>query len=100
MLQITHDPRDGLTPSQIKWNGEHKARQARIAARALTVPAPAPKDKTFRPDPLFTTAPHPVEPPPPAFKEPWFSIICEMDDSGRRLRVDEIIRIVAQHYNV
>jgi hypothetical protein len=88
---VTHDPRAGLTPSQIRAADETIARRARMATRATTAPVFTPSDKTCRPVPI----PAVPQVEPPAFKEPWFSIVCEYDGP---LRIDAIQQVVLARF--
>src|SRR4051812_5221158 len=102
----THDHRVGLTPSQARWAEERKARKARFCRRAIEAPPTEPVDKTIRPK--VVPLPAEVEQSAPKPPEPWFYLIMmavlarrfEEDAVDRRPRVEEIIRVVAECYNV
>lgn len=87
---ITHDPRAGLTPSQIRDADETKARRARFEARAFVPPISTPSGRIYRVEPEQVAQ---VE--PPVFKEPWFSIEREIEGP---LRIDVIQRVVLKRY--
>lgn len=84
-----------LTPLQIRLHEEHKARQARLfpfKPKAYCPPPPPAND----PAPVIAIAA--VEPEPPAFKQPWFTI--EEYDSLDVHSIPLIQRIVCKHFGI
>jgi hypothetical protein len=90
MLQaVTHDPRAGLSPSQLRLADERIARLARIAAAASSPAQP-------RTAPAVEPAVQPVEAfLALKFKEPWFHIEFEYEDE---LRIETIQKVVLARF--